>query len=101
MPFEIVRNDITNMRVDAIVVTGAGTGIRTDLEKIRTFRSILGDFPLIVGAGITAETAREQLALSDGAIVGSDFKEDGVTERPVDETRVKKFMDNAGRHNGV
>lgn len=79
-------------RCDAIVVTGAGTGICTDLEKIKSFRSILGAFPLIVGAGMTAENAPEQLVHADGAIVGSYFKEQGLTEYPVDETRVRKLM---------
>lgn len=88
-------------RCDAIVVTGEGTGISTDLEKIKTFRSILGDFPLIVGAGMTAQTARQQLAFSDGAIVGSYFKEHGEAEYPVDENRVKKFIHNARKDNGV
>lgn len=88
-------------RCDAIVVTGEGTGISTDLEKIKTFRSILGEFPLIVGAGMTAETAQEQLAYSDGAIVGSYFKEEGVTEYPVDEERVKEFICKARSCNRV
>lgn len=88
-------------RCDAIVVTGEGTGISTDLEKIRTFRSILGDFPLIVGAGMTAQTAQEQLAYSDGAIVGSYFKEYGEAEYPVDETRVKEFVFKTGNGHGV
>lgn len=79
-------------RCDAIVVTGAGTGISTDLEKIKTFRSVLGNFLLIVGAGMTAETAKEQLAFSDGGIVGSYFKEYGEAEYPVDAERVKEFM---------
>lgn len=79
-------------RCDAIVVTGEGTGISTDLEKIKIFRSILGEFPLIVGAGMTAEIAQEQLAFSDGAIVGSYFKEYGEAEYPVDEERVKEFV---------
>lgn len=82
-------------RCDAIVVTGEGTGISTDLEKIKTFRTILGDFPLIVGAGMTAETAYEQLSFSDGAIVGSFFKKNGKAQHPVDEYRVKIFMQNA------
>ena len=82
-------------RCDAIVVTGKGTGISTDLEKIKTFRTILGDFPLIVGAGMTAETAQEQLTYSDGAIVGSYFKEYGEAEYPVDEERVQAFLRNA------
>lgn len=88
-------------RCDAIVVTGAGTGINTDLEKIKTFRIILGDFPLIVGAGMTAETAQEQLAFSDGAIVGSYFKEYGEAEYPVDEKRVQEFVFNARMHEKV
>jgi len=79
-------------RCDAVVVTGEGTGIATDLEKIKTYRSILGDFPLIVGAGMTAQTASEQLSYSDGAIVGSFLKKHGVADNPVDEDRVKEFM---------
>lgn len=82
-------------RCDAIVVTGEGTGISTDIEKIKTFRTMLGDFPLIIGAGMTAETAEEQLTYADGGIVGSYFKEYGEAEYPVEEIRVKEFMRSA------
>lgn len=80
-------------RCNAVVVTGAGTGIDTGTEKIRQFRDALGDFPLFVGAGMTAKTCATQLAIADGAIVGSWFKIDGVTEAPVDPERVKAFME--------
>lgn len=80
-------------RCDAVVVTGAGTGIETDMKKIRQFRSALGDFPLFVGAGMTEETCEEQLSAADGAIVGSWFKAGGVTSAPVDPARVRRFMD--------
>ena len=80
-------------RCDAVVVTGAGTGINTELEKIRLFREVLGDFPLIVGAGMTEENFREQLSIADGAIIGSWFKRDGITEAPVDPERVRRFME--------
>lgn len=80
-------------RCNAVVVTGAGTGIDTGAEKIRQFRNALGDFPLFVGAGMTANTCAAQLAIADGAIVGSWFKKDGVTEAPVDPQRVKAFME--------
>lgn len=85
---------IATKHCDAVVVTGAGTGIETDLKKIKEFRSILGEFPLIVGAGMTAETAKEQLDYSDGAIVGSYFKENGEagSHSPMEEARVQAFM---------
>lgn len=80
-------------RCSAIVVTGAGTGIETGMEKIRQFRNVLGSFPLFIGAGMTADTCREQLAVADGAIVGSWFKRHGMTGEPVDAKRVREFME--------
>ncbi len=80
-------------RCEAIVTTGSGTGIETPLIKLQEFRALMGDFPLIVGAGVTAENVARQLEYADGAIVGSYFKPDGNTELPVDRTRVKDLMD--------
>lgn len=80
-------------RCDGIVVTGEGTGINTDIEKIREFRRIIGDFPLIVGAGMTIDTCVEQLSIADGAIVGTWFKEDGMTRNPVSPERMTAFME--------
>ena len=77
---------------DAIVVTGAGTGISTDLEKIKEFRTILGEFPLIVGAGMTDVTVAEQLQYADGGIVGSFFKYNGDAYGYMDPQRVERFM---------
>lgn len=80
-------------RCDGIVVTGEGTAVETEMKKIRLFREILCDYPLIVGAGMTLDTCQKQLSVADGAIVGSYFKENGMTVCPVDPERVKKFMD--------
>lgn len=80
-------------RAEAIVVTGAGTGKETPLDKIKRFRSIVGDHPLVVGAGVTVDNAYEQLCLCDGAIVGSSLKADNDTHNPVDRARVRALMD--------
>lgn len=79
-------------RADAIVVTGEGTGMETPLHKIKKFREVLGTHPLIVGAGLSPDNAREQLLIADGAIVGSWFKEDNETENQVHRRRVQEFM---------
>lgn len=84
--------NIGKQHCDVIVVTGAGTGISTELDKIKEFRTILGDFPLIVGAGMKDTTVAEQLRCSDGGIVGSFFKENGKDYGYMDEKRVEKFM---------
>ena len=54
----------------------------------------MGDkFPLISGAGVTAENVREQAQFVDGFIVGSYFKPHGNTELKVDRNLVRSFMD--------
>jgi len=79
-------------RCDAIVTTGEGTGIETPLEKLKQFKGLLKDFPLIVGAGVQWFNVHEQLQIVDGAIIGSYFKSHGHTQLPVDRLRVKKLM---------
>lgn len=62
-------------RCDAVCVTQNATGEETSLERIRLFRNTLGDFPLFVCAGVTCENIKPQLAVTDGAVIGSYFKD--------------------------
>lgn len=79
-------------RAEAIVVTGAGTGQETPFDKIRRFREIIGEHPLVVGAGLTPDNAYEQLCRSNGAIVGTSLKIDDNTYNPMDRQRIRDFM---------
>jgi membrane complex biogenesis BtpA family protein len=80
-------------RADALVVTGKGTGKETPISKIRKFRETCGkEYPVIVGAGLNAENAYEQLMIADGAIVGSYFKHNNETNLYVERARVKQLM---------
>jgi len=76
---------------DAIIVTGWETGSAPSLEQIRSVKDSIS-VPLYLGSGLNAENARDLLAVADGAIVGSDFKEGGNWKRPVDIDRVRDFM---------
>jgi len=80
-------------RVDMIVVTGEGTGKETPLDKIKNFREILGDFPLIVGAGMDTSNLVEQLSIADGAIVGSSLKPYKRTNEMISRELVKEFIE--------
>lgn len=80
-------------RCDAIVVTGAGTGMETSMDKIIQFRQIIGDFPLVIGAGMTPENCAERMRVADGAIVGSYFKDTYTDIGEVDASHVRTFME--------
>ena len=77
---------------DAIAVTGAGTGVDTDMQKIHEFRAILGDFPLVIGAGMTVAQVADKLAVADAAIVGSTFKDTRKDAGEVSTAHVQEFM---------
>jgi len=81
-------------RADALVVTGEATGQGTDDEKILRFRAVTGpDYPLVVGAGMTAATAAGQMRIADGAIVGSYFKDSYKDTGIVDIAHVRELME--------
>lgn len=79
-------------RCEGIVTTGLGTGLETPLEKLREYKRLLSDFPLIVGAGVNLDNVKKQLQIADGAIIGSYFKQDGNTQLPVDRNKVRELM---------
>jgi uncharacterized protein len=85
-------------RCEVIVTTGSGTGIETPLEKLYDYKAYLCEFPLIVGAGVTAQNVHQQLLIADGAIIGSYFKKSDPSKSSagtygkVIRERVKEIM---------
>lgn len=89
-----VDAELAKMRCDAVVTTGEGTGIDCPTEKLIKLRSVLGEYPLIVGAGVTADNVCEKLQFADGVIIGSWLKYGHQDYGDVCEEYVKQFMEN-------
>ncbi|OYT45486.1 MAG: photosystem I assembly BtpA [Desulfurococcales archaeon ex4484_42] len=77
---------------DALIVTGLMTGIAPEVELVKRVKSVVKDVPVIIGSGVNLGNVRELLRYADGAIVGTYFKVNGITQNPVDPERVKKLM---------
>ena len=77
---------------DAIIVTGQHTGAATPIDVIEKVRKVT-KLPVLVGSGFSVKNAEEQLAVIDGAIVGSAFKEGGIISNPVDYDKTVAVMD--------
>ncbi|HEV8384454.1 MAG TPA: BtpA/SgcQ family protein [Candidatus Acidoferrales bacterium] len=77
---------------DALIVTGRMTGSAPDVEKVREAKR-LATRPVLVGSGSDEENIAALYQYADGVIVGSSLKKDGVMQNPVDEDRVRRFMD--------
>ncbi|MHC5550251.1 BtpA/SgcQ family protein [Carnobacterium maltaromaticum] len=90
--------NIAKTRCDAVAVTQNATGEETSMEKIQEFRDSLGEFPLVVAAGVTDDNVLAQLAICDAAIVGSCFKDTKKDTGDVSRENVRKFMKLIKKH---
>ncbi len=86
------RDCVSRGLADALVVSGAATGEATPLEDVKRVRGAAPEVPLLVGSGVTPETAAELLSEADGIIVGTAVKRDGRLVNPVDPERVRRLV---------
>ncbi len=90
---ETVKTANFENMVDAFGVSGSIAGQKIDLNILKEIKETAPDQVVFATTGLTLESIEEIYSLVDGAFVATYFKENGVFENPVDENRVKKFMD--------
>jgi uncharacterized protein len=77
---------------DGAIVTGDATGHPpsvADLESVRGATNL----PVIIGSGLSAENLADYALLADAFIVGSEFKEKGRWDAPLDRRRIDAFLE--------
>jgi len=87
---ELVR-DVEFFDADAIIATGQRTGDAASADYLRQIRAAT-KLPLLVGSGCTERNVAEILSIVDAVIVASSLKVGGVWWNPVDEAKVRAFM---------
>jgi membrane complex biogenesis BtpA family protein len=89
---DIARSTVFNARPDALCVSGLTAGVETSAAVLKRVKDAVPDTPVFANTGVRLENVREQLAIADGAIIGTAFKRDGHIRNPVDVERVKTLM---------
>jgi membrane complex biogenesis BtpA family protein len=79
--------------VDAVLVTGEGTGRGVDESKLRRVRDAVPGVPVLVASGATKESLGRLAGLCDGVVVGSALRSTGVAGGPVDAQRAVVFAE--------
>jgi len=86
-----VEDTVERGLVDALIVSGSGTGKKTDPAHARLVKTIRPNVPVLIGSGASAESVKNYLPHADGFIVGTAIKIDGKVENAVDANRVRKL----------
>jgi uncharacterized protein len=88
----IARSTVFNTQPDALCVSGLTAGIEASQATLALVKQAVPDTPVFANTGLRVANVAAQLAASDGAIVGTTFKQDGYIWNDVDMPRVKEFM---------
>lgn len=89
---DIARSTVFNAMPDGICVSGLTAGAETDQSLLAKVKEAIGDTPVFANTGVRPDNVAAQLAVADGAIVGTYFKKGGNTWNPVDVERVRELM---------
>ena len=90
---ELTR-DLEWSLADVVIATGQRTGDAAGEAEMAAMREAT-TLPLLVGSGVTAANLATMLRHTDGIIVASSLKVDGVWWNPVDPERARAFMQGA------
>lgn len=91
----IARSTVFNANPDALCVSGLTAGAETSAETLRVVKDAVPNTPVFANTGVTAASVAAQLAIADGAVIGTAFKRDGYIWNEVDESRVRALTDTA------
>jgi membrane complex biogenesis BtpA family protein len=89
---DIARSTVFNNQPDALCVSGLTAGAETSAQALQVVKQAAPHTPVFANTGVRLANLAEQLAIADGAVVGSTFKRDGYIWNEVDGARVKEFM---------
>ena len=67
-------------------------GVPSSAAAVKLVKAAVPDTPVFANTGVNVSNVAEQLAVADGAVVGTTFKRDGYIWNDVDVSRVKEFM---------
>lgn len=88
------RSAIVSSLADAILISGPMAGTEPDQIALQKAKGAAGDsVPVVVNTGTRIDNIARFLEVADGVIVGSSLKVDGYTWNPVDEERVRAYME--------
>jgi uncharacterized protein len=82
------RDTVERGLANALVVSGTGTGVATEIDDVRRVRIACPDTPILLGSGVTAQNVGGYLDYANAFIVGTSVKRGGNVANPVDEKRV-------------
>ena len=92
---DIARSTVFNAHPDALCVSGLTAGAETSAQTLKLVKDAVPDTPVFANTGVRLSNIAAQLAIADGAVIGTAFKKDGYIWNAVDAGSVRAIMQKA------
>ena len=89
---DAARDTVERGLADALIVSGAGTGLAAELADVERVRRTAPATKILLGSGVTLANLPDFLPVADAFIVGSSLKVGGRVSNPVDAKRVAALV---------
>jgi membrane complex biogenesis BtpA family protein len=89
---EKAESAVFSSLADAICVSGVITGKAVNIIDLTETKNRVNPVPVFANTGVNINNIEDILKVSDGCVIGSSLKYDGVTWNNIDPERVSKFM---------
>lgn len=90
---DIAKSTVFVSKPDALCVSGLTAGAETSLDALTQVKQAVPDTLVLANTGVRLSNVEQTLAIADGAVVGTAFKQGGHIWNQVDVQRVRAFMD--------
>lgn len=88
----MVDSGLQVLPIAGILMGGPRAGLPPQASALANIKQKFADVPVILGSGGTKDNIGELLAISDGVIVGTSIKRDGILWNEVDPIRAAAFI---------
>jgi len=78
-----------------VLVPGQHAGLAPDFGEVAEIKNRFAEKPVMIASGVTPDNVKEALRISDGMVIGTFVKQDGILWNEVDPERAKRFIDAA------
>lgn len=85
------KDTVLRALADVLLVTGEGTGVAVDEDRLRRVRAAVPGTPVLVASGATVAALPKLGALCDGVIVGSALRRGGIAGGRIDASEAAGF----------
>lgn len=75
-----------------VLIPGQRAGLAPNLKEVKKIKDRYPNHPILIASGVNKNNVKEALEVSDGFVIGTSLKRDGVLWNEIDFNRAKEFI---------